>query len=382
MKNVVKPEKKLNQRDIKRSNRAAILGAFRNGGEMTKLELARMLGISITTVTTNINRLLELGFIEEASIAESTGGRKPVVLRFIKDAFYTIGVDISPSRVRLMAANLVSEILLEDSFEIDLSKCFDEILSQLADRIRDLDESLGLGKEKCLGVGISLPGVVDESARILVNAPNSHIENYSFQDFENQLGRRVYVENEANIAAFNELILGHASENENVVYVSITGGIGTGIIAAGKIFKSTGKRAGEFGHMRISGQRKLCNCGRMGCWETFSSENALKDMYEVRTGKRSGIEDMFSDSKVMGEIMPDYYKYLGYGLENVALSLDPEVIIIGGAISRHLENLDENIGFESSFMTKSMPKLVLSDFGDHGSLYGASLMPLVEIFGL
>lgn len=382
---VDKAERKLNQEEIKKSNRESILKCFRTHQILKKQDLVELLDLSITTVTTNVRELVEEGYLSEKGIADSTGGRKPIILEFEKNSRYGFGADISSTKLGIIAMNLSSEKIDGKEIEITEECTLDRILSTLQTEIESMISENGLDKEKCLGLGISLHGVVDESKKVLLNAPNMGVSNYSFKDFESSLGMPVYIENEANIAAFGERVLGNAKDCDNVVFVSITEGLGCGIINYGKILKSIYKKAGEFGHMRISSKGDKCNCGRTGCWEIYASERALEKLGSEILGKTIEIGEIFKlETKLLDMILDKYFNYLSIGIENIDMALDPEMIIIGGRISKHLSEMNiqiqDRIKFESLISKQSSQIITYSKFLDMGPLYGASLLPLTVIF--
>ncbi|MCH4889869.1 ROK family transcriptional regulator [Acidaminobacter sp. JC074] len=387
MKHIVNTEQKLEQSQIKERNRAMILNAFRNHEFLQKQDLVKMLGLSITTVTTFVNELLEAGLIQKRGIAKSTGGRKPLVLELSKSSRFSIGLDISPQKISIVFMNLMSEILIKRVMPYeDLS--LDEILDRAYETITSLIKELNLNLDHCLGLGLSLPGIVDEEHLTLINAPNLSAKTYDFKAFRQKLNMPLLIENEANIAAFAEIHLGKAIEHENIVYLSLTDGVGCGIVVSGKVFKSSYKRAGEFGHMRISDQPIKCSCGRTGCWELFASERALLRFFEEEGGRALDIEDFFKqyDSKPAKEALKTYYHYLSLGIENIMLALDPEQVIIGGEIAFELRkrsiDIKEKIQLNSSILNFDSDIVVMSEMTPFSSVIGACLLPMIELFGL
>lgn len=384
----IKTNGKTEQKKIKEINRAIILKAFRENNVVQKNDLVQMLGLSITTVTSNTNALLEEGFIECVGIAESTGGRKPVVFQFIKNARVTIGVDISPHRVVIILSNLSSEILDEEMFDIS-NYDMNSIMTAVKENIEELLKKHQIGKDKCLGVGLSLPGVVDEEKKLLINAPNLHVESYTFSSFEASLNLPVFIENEANVAAFAELVLGEAKNSNDVIYISITDGVGCGIITNHSVFKGCFKKAGEFGHMRISDEDITCSCGRKGCWELFASEKALLKHYESVSGKsmpdlKAFFENYSNDNKDVKAALHIYFDYLSIGIENIVLGLDPEKIIIGGEIVKYLLEIepfiDEYNKRSNSILKSNDNLIVLSKLAPQSAVIGGSLLPLKDMF--
>lgn len=380
--------------DIKSLNRSRILRAFRENDIIQKKDLVDLLGLSITTVTTNTRHLLKEGYIEEMGIAESTGGRKPVVFKFLKNAKVSFGVDIAPHQVTLILTNLTTEILEQRKFTVDQTTmdqtAMDDILKKVTINVEEMLQTHGYLASDCLGVGISLPGIVDEEAKVLLHAPNLKDKMYDFKAFEKTLGLDVFIENEANVAAFAELILGSAQQIDHAVMVSITDGVGCGIIANHKVNKGTFKKAGEFGHMRISDRDIQCSCGRKGCWELFSSERALYKNYATLSGHSVSDLDAFFKLYEDGDdfasaALKRYLTDLFVGIENIMLGLDPEVIIVGGEIAQYLRELKF---LEAKFMEShhsnvllNMNKLVFSTLAPQSAVIGSSLLPFRTLFG-
>lgn len=383
----------LTQEQIKAINRVNVINTIKDRGETTKLEIARLLGISLPTVTTNVNSLMEEGIIEAAGTAESTGGRKPLVLKFVPDSRFSFGVEITPETVKVALLNLDAEVVDKQSFRYagsgSVPDSFKEMLSSVKDRILALAEKHGIPHEKVLGVGLALPGLVDEEHKVLEHAPNIGIKDFGFDDFEKNLGWPVYIENEANVGAYAEIVAGHAKGNENVVYISVTEGIGTGIMINGRIYKSHHKKAGEFGHMRISDEARVCNCGRSGCWELYASKKAMMRYVKEAAGLTlSSFEEVFSalSEKVphVDEAIEKYMVQLFIGIENIILGLNPEYVIIGGELGAYEKELLAyaiNTGrMKSTFMAYEGTRISFSSLKGDGPLIGAALLPLETIF--
>lgn len=377
------------QEQIKEVNRSNIISIIKKKGEITKNEIAVALKLSIPTVTSNINQLIKEGLVEEAGVADSTGGRKPIILKFVENARFSVGVDISPDRVRVLLINLNNTIIDEASFSYVKDSSFNEVLEGIKVEIERRLSRNYISKRKVLGVGISLPGLVDEDRLILENAPNIGVRDFDFHEFQKNLQLKVFIENEANIAAYAEKEIGKTANMRNGVYVSITEGVGTGIIINQHIYKSSNKKAGEFGHMRVSDEAKTCNCGRTGCWELYASKKALFRYYKELTGiKVSSLDEIFSQENfnipLVKEVIERYIDSLFIGIENIILALNPEFVIIGGELGKYEKEMLTLINYrnnmKSSFLEYEGTKVVFSALKDKGSLIGAALLPLEDLF--
>ncbi|MBZ4666904.1 MAG: hypothetical protein PWP07_144 [Epulopiscium sp.] len=378
----------VDQEIIKDSNRKRILQLLSKKREATKQEIAKELEISIPTVTTNINALIEEGILEEAGVAESTGGRKPVIVRFLPNSRYSFGVDFSLYFVRVALTNLDSDIIYETTFKIEGFSNMNEVIRKIERITKDILREKKIPTEKVLGIGFSLPGTVNEEKMLLEMAPNLKIKNISFKEFDHILEFPVYIENEANAAALAELSVGIAKQLRNLVYISITKGIGTGIVIQDYLYKGKNKRAGEFGHMTVVADGKQCNCGKKGCWELYASDRALLEQYKEKTGKNNITLKEFFEALKRNQtearaVWEEYLNYLAVGIQNIILILDPHYIVIGGEISRYdeiLEPLKEKVFIENTFYSKQDIKIMTSTLKGNASLLGASLLPLQKLF--
>lgn len=378
----------INQQIIKETNRARILKLIREKKEITIKDIAKELGTSIPTVISKVNELIEIGIIKEGGVAESSGGRKPVLIRFVPESRLSFGINISPKRISIALMNLDAKILVEKSTEYNDSCSFDKILSRTKEIIESIIIENKIDRNKILGIGFSLPGIVDEENLILENAPNINVKGFDFGPYEKFFGFPIYIENEANVAAIGESELGISSHYNNMVFVSITEGIGTGIIIQNTLYKSTNKRAGEFGHMRITDDHLKCNCGRTGCWEMYASETALLKKYNDKaTTKVSTVSQLISrieeKDPIACEVFNDYIRYLAVGIENIILTLSPEKIIIGGKISKYHnlyeKNLVEYINRESILYPIEESIIGYSLLKGRASILGAGLLPVYQL---
>ena len=378
----------VNQQIIKETNRARILKLIRAKKEITIKSIAKILGTSIPTVISNINELIDIGIVEEGGVAESSGGRKPVIIKMIPEARLSFGVDISPNKISIAIMDLNATILEEKTIEYDINKSFEQILGVIKENVEYIMEKNDINRDKILGIGFSLPGIVDEENLILEIAPNINVQNFDFKPYEEFFGFPVYIENEANDAAIGEAELGISSHYNNLVFISITEGIGAGIIIQNHLYKSTNKRAGEFGHMRITDDKLVCNCGRTGCWELYASETALLKNYNDKSSDKVEsinelISKVISKEELACTIFNEYVKYLAVGIENVILTISPEKIIIGGKISKYHELYEETLMeyINSKSILYPIDKSIIgySTLKGRASIIGAGLLPINQL---
>ena len=191
----------------------------------------------------------------------------------------------------------------------------------------------------------------------------------------------VYVDNEANLSAFYEFLNKH-SNNENLLYISITDGLGLGIIINGRIYRGSNNTSGKMGHMKININGAKCKCGSKGCLEAYTSKNVLIDSYNnLSPQKIKSVEEFESlylngDSKAV-KVLKEYIEILAIGISNLIMLLDPSTVILGGEINTLLEAelkyLSKEIYKENLFTNSQNCKVKIADDID-SYLLGAAMI--------
>ncbi|URZ14229.1 ROK family transcriptional regulator [Clostridium felsineum] len=371
------------------SNKGKILNLLYRKRELTKLDISNEIGVSVPTVISNVNELIREGFVEESGVAISTGGRKPIIVSFLPNSRYAFGVDINPDKARVILTNLDLDIKYDAEFLINEVRDIESAMKKISEIIKEALEFTKVDEKKVLGIGFSLQGTVDEKELVLKSAINIGIKDWNFRKFENLFEFPMFIENEANAAALAELKIGIAKEERNLVYISVSSGLGTGIVIEGQLYKGKNKRAGEIGHMTIVPHGKLCRCGRKGCWEMYASQKALLNEFnELSDTKIEKLEDFFklldARNEVAEKCMENYLDALATGIQNIVLIFDPHYIVLGGEISGYsdvyLDRLKDKIFIKNEFYSREDFKLLPSRLKSNSSILGASLLPIQKAF--
>ncbi|NTV89831.1 MAG: ROK family transcriptional regulator [Clostridiales bacterium] len=383
----------ITQDRISDMNRVKILRKLRDKGQMTRFDLSSSLGLSHTTINTYIQQLIGEGLVETLGTAESMGGRKPLIIRLVKNARYSFGVNISFEKVEILLVNLLGDEIERQIFSYGSNDSFDDILEKLREKLWQIIKFQSVEPEKILGVGIAFPGRVDDDRNLVEYAPNLGIRNYSFEDFQKKLGLKLHLENEANVAAYAEQLAGNANGKGNIVYVSVAEGIGAGIIIQNYIYKSTRKKAGEFGHIRIMDAGLACKCGRKDCWELYASKPALLKYYsefmlEFGVAGKSTLEALeraYAGGETAARLAVEKYAgYLFMGIENILLALNPDEVIIGGelgAFSAEIIKVGvDKLGLNRKFYGYEDICIHSSGFRANGAVTGSAMLPLEDIY--
>lgn len=210
-------------------------------------------------------------------------------------------------------------------------------------------------------VGIGVPGAVDPETGIIEYSANLGFDNWNIVEMmEERLGTKVLIENDANAAAYGEYIAGAAKGSKNAVAITLGTGVGGGIIIDGKIYSGSNKAGAELGHMVIVHNGRHCNCGRNGCWEAYASATGLINLTKEAIAEENPLHSLMLKSidgdlnKVNGitafnamregdevgkAVVDEYIGYLACGITNVINIFQPDVLCIGGGISKEGDNL-------------------------------------------
>ncbi len=324
-------------RDI---NRQIVLNYVREREPISRAEIARETALQRSTISAIVESLTEEGLVEEVGEGQSTGGRRPTLLRLRTKEAIAVGVAITPSCTTIAASDLAGRIIEQEEFPTNSDP--DRTLGKLIASIRKLLKNNG----SLEGVGVSLPGLVDPATGNAV-----YIPYFKWRDIPiaNKIGEAVglpvIIDNDANAVALAELWFGRpeVSDARDFILVLVAEGVGTGIIFDGQVYRGQQGAAGEFGHMVIGTQAPVpCSCGNLDCWEAFSSEGAAVARYLKLSGEtfrpNFGFHELV-DRALGGEdhakvALIETAHYLGIGISNLVVGFSPEAVVVGGEIAR------------------------------------------------
>ena len=269
----VLPEKATHQQ-TRAFNQQLVLRALHDHSPLSRADLARLTGLTRTSVGDLVGTLIDDGLIEEVGRGQSSGGKSPILLRVAPDGRHLIGLDLGEAQFRGAVVNLRGEILRSIHLPLEGSngEATVALVFQLVDALRADDLS------PLLGIGIGAPGIIDTSTgtvRWSVNLDWAELRLGPL--LEERYGVPVVVANDSHAAALAELTFFRRPRPNNLIVIKVGRGVGAGIILNGQLFQGDGYGAGEFGHVSMGSADAPCRCGREGCLETMTSMRALVD---------------------------------------------------------------------------------------------------------
>jgi predicted NBD/HSP70 family sugar kinase len=373
-------------RDI---NRQIVLNYVRERGPISRAEIAHETALQRSTVSLIVEELSVDGLIEEVS-GESTGGRPPILLSLRTADAIAIGVDVGTTRTIVATSDLAGRVLQQEKFETHADA------DHTTEQIIDLAETfIERNNGTIEGIGVSLPGLVDlEGSELFI--PHFGWRNLPLaKELNAATGLPVTMDNDANAAAQAELWFGRPEIREvrDFILVLVEGGVGTGIVFDGQVYRGENGAAGEFGHMTIGqGAPVACASGSRECWEAFSSERAALARYHDMLGNLKGAAEInFSnliDLALQSEgaartALKETAFYLGIGIANLIRGLAPEAVIVGGPIVRSWPVISEEIRTTvEATICRGLPstRIIASTLGPEPTLMGALSLVLASKF--
>ncbi|QES89562.1 ROK family protein [Rhizosphaericola mali] len=239
---------------------------------LSGFDLSKKIGKSLTLTNSVISKLVNIGLIVEAGLAESSGGRKPIVYSLNSEAYYIVTVSMDQFSAQFGLLDLANNVILPiETINISLNTCrnLHEILLLNLEKIIS---SSNFKEKRILGIGVAMPGFVDSKNGINYSFVNELPKKDTLRNYiQDNLNIPVFIDNDSSIIALAEKKFGLAKDTKNAMVVNFGWGIGLGIISNGELYRGEDGFAGEFSHIPLFNNNKICSCGKIGCLETETS---------------------------------------------------------------------------------------------------------------
>lgn len=248
-------------------------------------ELSLCTGMSLPLVTKVLNELTASGTVTKTGYAPSTGGRKPLMYRLTPGAHYIVSVALDQLTARIAVMDLRNQFVQPiEKFEIDLAED-PNALNTLVEKINTVIGSLAVARNQIIGIGIGIPGFINEKKGISYSFFKTAGKTLS-EYLSEKSGLPVFIDNDSGLIALAEFRFGAARNRMNAMVINIGWGVGLGMVLNGELFRGHNGYAGEFSHIPLFLNGKLCSCGKRGCLETETSMLVL--LKKAREGLMNG----------------------------------------------------------------------------------------------
>lgn len=314
-----------------------------------------------------------------------------------------IGVDLGGTTIKFAILTDKGEIQQKWSIETNILSDGQLIIPDIIDSINHHIKMYGMTADQFDGIGLGSPGTIDHEKGTIKGAYNLNWTNsvYPVRDIEKGTGLPVTIENDANVAALGERWQGAGNNANDVVFVTLGTGVGGGIIANGGLLQGANGAAGEIGHVTVDPNGFMCTCGKKGCLETIASATGIVRVARDRAAEYAGsselkamlddgqdisAKDVFDLAKKNDDlalIVADYVcDSLGFVLGNIANTLNPKYVVIGGGVSaagEFLRGKVEKAMRNNEFATiKDSTELRLASLGNGAGVIGAASLIKVD----
>lgn len=391
------------KQNVKNYNKHAIIDLIRfspNG--ISRVELSRQLALTRAAVSAIVNDLITGGLVVEVE-GKYPAGRKPIVLEVNANHGYVAGVDIGATHITILLANYAAHVVGEIECPINISSGPQEVLNKADELLRTLLKNHGMDMKNLSAVGLGVPGPVVAGAGIVSEPPiMPGWDKFPIHDFVKSLWNvPVSVSNDAELGAIGEWAYGAGRGERNLAYIKVGRGIGAGLIVEGMIYHGSNGSAGEIGHITINENGPLCSCGNMGCLEAMAGGNAVaqKAIELVGKGRRTELANIKPvNSITSGDVIAAACKgdlvaqqllveagyHLGTAISALVNLFNPDIIIIGGNVSRIgdllLDPIRQTVQERSLKMASSHLRISTALLGKRSSGMGALVQALSLVF--
>jgi glucokinase len=315
-----------------------------------------------------------------------------------------LGIDLGGTKILTAVVTSQGKMLSRDHSITPAAKGQDAVIQSILDSVSRALSQAKIVDSDLDAIGIGAPGLSNPETGILFTSPNlPGWRDVALRDIiEKELGKKTFLINDADAAAIGELHFGAGRGFHNFIYVTISTGIGGGVIINGKIYTGASGAAGEIGHMTIDDKGPLCNCGNRGCWEALASGTAIarEARNRIREGVRTSIQDHTDGDikkvtaqvihtaaeqgdSLARELIAQTGYYVGVGLANLINIFNPELIVIGGGLS-HMGSMllepaykvAEERAFKEAFKAVHF---AVADLGRNSGVLGAAAFAIQEM---
>ncbi len=394
----------LNNIDGKNANlKKKIITLCINDGDYSIADLSKELNTSIPTITKLVGELIEEGFLVDMGKLGTSGGRRPSIYGLNPSAGYFVGTDVRRESISLAITDFKGQLM-------DYYEDVPFVLKSTEDSFRELSayilshiEKVGIDSRKVLAYGFNLSGRVNNDT------------GYCFTYFlgedrpiapflEEELGAPVFVENDSRAMTYGEYICGVANDENNMLFINVTWGLGMGMITEGKLSYGRSGFSGEIGHFPLLDNDQICHCGKIGCLETGASGSAIHRIFteKLREGRASTLSDKFASGKEISlndilnavneedvlaiEVVEEVGFVLGRAIAGLINIFNPELVVIGGGVSKVKEYLmlpvKSAIQKHSLNLVNKDTTIKFSKLGEKAGSIGSCMLSRSKLLGL
>ncbi|MFI7586957.1 ROK family protein [Spongisporangium articulatum] len=369
------------QDELRRVNLGAVLSRVHASGPTSRAALTAELGLNRSTIGDLTAQLAALGLVSEELPTRRGGTGRPSHLVVPRTDVTVVAVLLDVDRIVTALVGLGGVVLARrERLHQRGGHDVEAVVATVAQAVAELQALPEAGR--CLGVGVSVPGVVRADDGMVRSAPNLGWTDAPFSALlHTEVGLPVRTGNDANLGVYAEHLRGAAVGVDDVAYVSGSVGIGGGFLVGGQPLRGAGGYAGEIGHLCVDLDGARCRCGAVGCWETRVGENHLLEAAGWLPGGGLPAVDQVTQAAMAGDVragaaLEEAARWIGVGLRAIVNMVNPEMIVLSGVLAKVFEQrrttLVGHLRLGGPKALQERLTLVTAALGDDSSLFGAA----------
>lgn len=371
---------KHDQELMKKINKEMVLNLIRERGPISRAELARISNMSSTSISRIVSEFSELGMVKETTVKSNGVGRKAILLDIDPSSIYVIGIEIDHYVTKVSLVDFdgiigTTQYINYDSHAVS----YESVLNIVCDAVEGILSRHNYVKSKVIGIGIGVPGIIDTKKGTVVFSPQLGWKDVNVVSyFEEKIGFKTTIENVIKSRALAESVHGSTKGYKRTALINFGTGVGSALIVNEEIYRGITNSAGEIGHTTVDPNGRLCECGRLGCLQTYISEETL--IQEAKIFKKlSNVKEIFdsakSEEKWAITLLDRAYTYMGIAVCNVICMYNPDTVIISGKL---IEESSETI----DIIMEKVHKLIWDPFKNTYKIKGSNLGENAGILGV
>lgn len=373
---------KYDQKNIREYHYFLLLSLIQKYKQISRSQLAELTKISNTAVGKIVRNLIKDELIIEVGQTEGEVGRKATILEINPSGGFIIGLEIDLNTIKIASVALNGKIIKKRFFSFDVLQAAEYVLEKIATEISILvSEMSDEAVDKILAVGVTIPGLVSWPDGEILTIPQFNWNNIPIKDYlKEKTGYHVYVDNHVRAELLAENLFGSMVNYDDAVCLYIGSGVGSAIMTNGEVLRGHRNTLGEIGHMTLDPNGALCDCGRMGCLQTYVSSS------EIEKQTKKSIDEVFlafeQEEEWAVKIVTRAKEYLGIAISNIICMYNPKAVLLAGSMIQNFPVLTDNLeAFANKLVWTPLRgsfKLVKANNDLESGVVGASALVLNE----
>ncbi|MGM1047839.1 MAG: ROK family transcriptional regulator [Bacillota bacterium] len=383
--------KKHDQDFMRQQNKITVYELIKNDSPISRASIAKKTGMSPTTVSRIVGELTKQGYVAEFEQISSGLGRKATMLGLKGNSVLSVGVEIDKHRISLGVVDVNGAVMVSKVHHRIPEESVEMTLFTIVRMLQEIVESEGLDSSRIAGIGVGLPGIVDNENGQVVFSVQLGWRNVDIaQRLKALTGYEVAVDNELKVKALAEHVRGAAAGSKRTALLGFGTGVGSALIVEGEIYRGESNSAGEIGHITIDPNGAMCECGKAGCLQTYMiTSSLLLEANKVR--KIGSLEEIFEArrSKEMWavQLIERALTYIAITVNNVLCVYNPDIVILSGELIENFPEIRQEIEdlCFNRFVWEPLRdsfSLQYTALGEDGVMIGSGLLAQTRFFSL